>query len=118
VTDKTIAAALIHGLSWDYVDERSLQGAIDDELGKLGVSFERETSLCREDRPDFLVDESIAVEVKVDGSKHAALSQVLRYAEHAKVRELVIVTTLNKHRGMPATVNGKALHIAYVGRPF
>ena len=73
-------------------DELRLQDEIAAFLTLSSISHRREVLLSKADRVDFLVG-TIGVEVKVKGSRHAVISQLLRYAAHEAVTELVLFTT-------------------------
>lgn len=77
--------------------EQRLQDALEAVLIDLGITFEREVTLRKGDRIDFLVG-SIGIECKVDGSMNTVASQLLRYAESDRISGLILVTTRNTHR--------------------
>jgi hypothetical protein len=85
--------------------EDALQRGIHDVLEEAwGDRVKREVRLSRADRIDFMVD-SVGVECKVKGGQHELIRQLLRYAEHPAITELVLVTTLHRHAvGLPAKV--------------
>lgn len=94
-------------------NEKMLQAAIEEEFDDHGVEHSREHRLSASDIPDFMVGR-IAIEVKIKGSKRAIYGQVKRYVEHAEVDELILVT--NVPMGMPATINGKPIHVFNLAR--
>jgi len=98
-------------------DEATLQARIETRLRASGFDFRREHILSARDRVDFFV-RNTAVEVKLDRSRNAVLEQLIRYAEHDSVADLVLVTTKAQHRRMPGAILGKPLRVVYVGRPF
>ncbi|AZO29341.1 hypothetical protein [Mesorhizobium sp. M1B.F.Ca.ET.045.04.1.1] len=87
--------------------EVKLQLAIAEEFNAAGVNYEREVQLSPEDRPDFMIGD-VAIEVKIKGSKRAIFHQVERYAQHAKVRELILIS--NVAMGFPPEINGKPVY--------
>lgn len=113
----TVRAAL-RGVRFHASGEASLQAAIADVFARHDIPFEREVALAAADRVDFLVGGDLAVEVKVDGALSAVTRQLHRYAQHGGVRELVLVTTLLRHRGVPASLAGKPLSVIHIGSPF
>ncbi len=97
-----------------FDDEVALQNQIAEMLVLEKVHFLREASLSRGDRPDFLLEnESLVLEVKVAGTAYNNLSQIKRYAEHAKVKTLLLVCS-RMPAPAPATLNGKPLHYIVV----
>lgn len=104
--------------SYQWSTERELQEAVS---GVLSSRFEvrREVPLCPRDRPDFVVDiatSSIAVEVKVSGSRNAILRQLGRYAEHAAIHAVVLASARRTLLwGLPPQIHGKPLAGALVG---
>lgn len=98
VITRTIADA-----RFPYPDEATLQAALDGMLTSAGVGFRREFRLggTSRDRIDFLLDDGIGIEVKVDGSAPNLARQVLRYVQHEEVQGLIVVTTRAKHQTIP-----------------
>lgn len=94
--------------------EKALQDALEPLLMANFSIVEREVRLGPGDVVDFLVEGSVAVEVKVDGSPMAVTRQLHRYAEHDQVRELVLVTTRAKHRSVTPTLRGKPVAVAWL----
>jgi hypothetical protein len=68
-------------------DELRLQEEIATGLAAARVTFEREVVLAPGERIDFMVGH-VGIEVKVAGSTHAVMRQLLRYTEHARVEAL------------------------------
>jgi hypothetical protein len=88
--------ALVHflgGYRFNFVTERELQDGIEEVLKKSGVVYQRENALSAPDRPDFMVDRAIAIEVKIKGSLAALLRQASRYAAHPEVEAILVVGT-------------------------
>lgn len=88
--------------------EKRTQEEIAAAFDECGISYERECRLNDKDIPDFMVG-SIAIEVKIRGSKRRIYDQVRRYAEHDAVKELILVT--NVPTGFPKEVNGKPVYV-------
>lgn len=75
----------------------------------------REHRLSPADRPDFLVFDSIVIEVKVKGAGRAAIErQLLRYAVHPQVTGLVLATGVAM--SLPDRLYGKPLAVVSMGR--
>jgi hypothetical protein len=87
-------------------DEEEVQRAIAAVLTEQRYEFEREVRLAATDRIDFLIESGIGVEVKIQGSALAATRQLLRYAEHPRVRELILFTTRSQIV-VPSELGGK-----------
>lgn len=83
--------------SYSVVNEAELQEALATALTEAGIEFEREVCLDSRNRIDFMVG-SIGIEVKVGGNAHSLARQLLRYAEFDSVTELVVLTTMMRHR--------------------
>lgn len=109
-----------------FATEADVQLAIDDIFHRAGYYYEREYRLSAQERPDFLVSashapmartkETIAVEVKIKGRASDIIRQLTRYAMHARVHGLVLVTTRRLHAArMPTELNGKPLAVAMIG---
>ncbi|PTM61875.1 hypothetical protein [Phreatobacter oligotrophus] len=93
--------------------EKATQSAIADVFERKGVPFLREHRLSARDIPDFFAFGEVAVEVKVGGAKAAIGRQLARYAEHADVKALVLIT--NVAVDLPATIGGKPLTVFSLG---
>lgn len=85
--------ALLTGYRFSSTTEVELQRGIETVLRGAGYVFEREKHLSRKDRPDFLLEDGVAVEVKTDGSLTDVMRQLSRYAERDAVTAIVFVTT-------------------------
>lgn len=86
-------SALLGAYRFRAVNEAELQRGIEAVLIEAGYTFTREKHLSRKDRPDFLLEDGVAVEVKIDGTLTAVMRQLSRYAEQATVTVIVLVTT-------------------------
>ena len=86
-------------------DELRLQEEIAELFTEWNIGFEREVALTPRDRIDFLVG-TIGIEVKVKGRASAVARQLLRYAEHERITELVLFTTRTQIV-VPHTLGGK-----------
>lgn len=94
-----------------WTSEKDLQKGIGQVFQEMGLPFSREHRLGPKDIPDFLIDGSLCLEVKIKGSVNDLLRQVKRYANYSEVVALVVVTGRMQHRGLPATINGKPLRV-------
>ena len=95
-------------------DESSLQSAVWREIQALGIACSREHRFDKCDRVDFLTAGGLAIELKVDGTRNAAMRQLMRYAEQSAVESLLLITSRSRHLGMPATLRGKPLTTYHV----
>ena len=93
-----------------YGSEADLQEGIAQILD---CEFQKEFKLSGKDRIDFLVGD-VGIEVKVDGSATALLRQVRRYLEHDRLNTIIIVTTRCRHKELPASLNGKPIHVLHL----
>ena len=91
--------------------EDAVQRAIEALLKKSCLAYEREVRLDKASRIDFMVG-AIGVEVKIGGGISAVIRQLHRYAEFAKVSELVLVSTRASLARVPTELNGKRVRVA------
>lgn len=94
--------------------EVALQVSIAEALEAAGIMYDREHQMPA-GRIDFAVG-SIGIEVKVDGATPALLAQLQRYASNLK--ELIVVTTVLHHRGLPSRIAWPEanIHVVYVSK--
>jgi hypothetical protein len=107
--DRLVAA--IRANRYRFSDEKGLQDGLEQVLVQLGLRFEREARIAPGEVPDFLLEDGTAIEVKVDGSLSAVTRQLHRYAQHERVRALLLVTTRWTHARMPESMNGKPVRV-------
>jgi hypothetical protein len=95
--------------------EAELHVALATCFTRAAIPFEREVELGPEARVDFFLPPGLAVEVKILGSTNNVLRQLGRYAEFARVQEVVLVTTrLRLASAVPDSLAGKpviAIHL-------
>jgi hypothetical protein len=97
--------------------EKQTQAEIDAFLREQlqGTLIEREKRLGAGDIPDFLIDGSIVVEVKVRGASKPGLKRQLdRYARYDCVKALILVTGVAVALASPTTC--KPLFVVSLGR--
>lgn len=94
-------------------NEIALQDTIVQRFERDGVPYEREVRLSPADKIDFLCD-VVGVEVKVDGALSAVTRQLHRYAQHDRVRHLVLITTRRLHIALPTFVNNKIITVVHL----
>lgn len=100
---------LLASYRYTCASESLFQSGIERVLEMLpGVSVEREFALSKSDRIDFLINGSIGLECKVDGSTTDVVRQLSRYAQHERIEALILATTRRRHAlQMPAELHGK-----------
>ncbi len=87
-------------------DESRLHEVIKEALTSMGVSFEHEHALSKDDIIDFLLPYGVGIEVKKSGiSAPVLLRQVGRYMQHEKVTSCIVIA--NRVEGMPSEYLGK-----------
>lgn len=92
--------------------EIALQDGIEQVLRENRFRVEREFRLNKRDRPDFLINGCVAVEVKMRASGSAVLSQLARYATDRSVKALVVATPrLSSLSGIPAEILGVPVRV-------
>lgn len=100
-------------------NERHIQDSVERVLTHGGWKFRREHFLSAHDRPDFLVEGGIVIEVKMKASRSFVLMQLGRYAAHSEVSALVLASPrFTVVAGLPEMLYGKSLagvHLPGVG---
>lgn len=109
--------ALLEELPLTTRTEAEMQSELEKELENRHVFYEREVRLTTRDRIDFLIG-SIGVELKTKGSVPEIVRQLRRYADSARVTELVLYTSDPKLCTMPTVLGGKRVSVAFVGLSF
>jgi hypothetical protein len=96
--------ARLHRAFADYAfhatSEAELQDGIAQFLGEQNLPFQREVKLADGERIDFLVEDHLGVEVKVEGATSEIARQLERYAKQDVVHALLLVTTRMLHASM------------------
>lgn len=93
--------------------EKQVQNRIEKALGAAGLEFERELQLSARDRPDFLVGGLVAIEVKLKTPRARVLRQLGRYAEHDRVKAIVLASTsFTTLQGMRLDIHGVPVYPA------
>jgi hypothetical protein len=118
ITDAAVFELLAGGrfdLTTEAATQRGMEQALLMQFPRSAIS--REHRLGPGDRPDFLIDGRIVVEVK--GPRHrapAVLRQLQRYAEHDQVEAIILATS--RAMAMPWVVGLRAvpLRVINLGR--
>lgn len=101
--------AAIKSVRFSCMDEAGLQAAVAEVLAEHKIGYQREVRLSARDRIDFMIDGGVGLELKVKTDTTSLLAQMLRYAEHAQVRELIAASTTYHALTLPAFAKGKRL---------
>ena len=104
--------------TFQFCDEDELQQGIASVLNDAKFPFERECALSSEDRPDFMVAGSIAIEAKIKSSASALLRQLARYAKHDAVKAMVVVCPVRLSICLPRFMNEKPVYCVTVASIF
>lgn len=107
-------ADVIGSTGYRYARETELQQGIEKRLRGADYDVRTEVRLSGRDRIDFLVSE-VGIEVKVRGSRDALVRQLIRYAAHPQIAELLVVTTRVHHHGIPTVLGGKPVQLLQIG---
>jgi len=106
------------GYSIAYSTEEVMQQQVYSLLLPI-VECKREVILSPRDRIDLLTDCGIGIECKVKGSAAEIVGQLMRYAEHDRVKSLILLTSKRTHLTTEifreAEVLGKPLIGIWVG---
>lgn len=95
--------------------EAVLQNDIQAALDRAGIDYGREHALSQADRPDFMCG-GVVIEAKARYAKRSIYRQLERYAAHAEVTDIVLVS--GTAMGMPAEINGKPILVVSIGMSF
>lgn len=101
------AVSVLSRYRFRFTEESDLQKGIAAALQANGIAFHREEALSARDRPDFLLDGGVAIEVKIAGSLSDLLRQVARYLEHDEIRAVLVVGSPGWLNRVPETLQGK-----------
>lgn len=110
-----LIAATLLATRVDLSDEKAAQAQIAEALTAAGLAFEREARLSPRDRPDFLFPvPGLVLEVKLRARKMDIWRQLARYAEHERVRAIILAS--NTAMTLPPEIVGKPLAFVSLGR--
>jgi len=110
-------AAVLRPWRYRMAKEEQLRDGIAEVLAREQIPFLREHVLSAGDRIDFLVDGHIGLEAKLHTSRTEMIRQLHRYAKHAVIDELLLVTVdFVLDASMPRVYNGKPLVVALLKR--
>ena len=100
-------AQVFEGVRFRFASELDLQNGIEQLLQQRKISYAREQALTAKDRPDFIIDGGIALEVKIQGSLAQALRQINRYTKHPDISSIVVIGSPSWVGQIPLTVGSK-----------
>jgi hypothetical protein len=108
----------LYNAKYHYHNEKELQLGVRQVLDTLKLDYKSEAKIGPRDRIDFLVGD-IGIECKSDdssgGTSLAAVTRQLhRYAQSDKVKEVILLTTMSKHKNLPDVINQKPLYIVHL----
>lgn len=89
-----------------FLDEAGLQAALETVFEGAGLHVQREFKLGPRERLDFFLD-GLAIEIKLKGSMPRLLEQLLRYARHDCVTELLVITPRARLLDVPREILSK-----------
>lgn len=105
---------VIHRNKVSLTDEKMTQVQIATILTENNIPYIREYRLSGEDIVDFMVDDHLAVEIKIKGQKRAIYRQLQRYAAHDKIKGIVLLTGVSM--GLPEQIDGKPAYMGSLSR--
>ncbi len=105
---------ILYSHRFPLVVEKETQAAIEQRFVENEIPYSREHNLDEKSIPDFFIDGSIAVEVKIKGSAKQIYRQCERYCKSDEVKKLILVT--NRSMGFPAQINGKDCYFVNLGK--
>lgn len=94
-------------------NETAVQEKISEILSAHGIVHKREVVLGPGDRPDFMVDGGIALEVKLKASKRAIYRQCERYCKYDAVKGIILIS--GTAMGFPREIHGKPSWVVSLG---
>lgn len=92
---------------FNFSNEKELQEGIESAFVGAMLPFRREVHLAPGDVADFIVQPGVCVEVKIAGGLSALTRQLHRYAQHAQVGSILVVTSKAALCHVPSRLNGK-----------
>lgn len=100
---------LLSGYKFNFNDERALQDGIETVLVTGNFEFKRELHISKKDRPDFVLANGIAIEIKVQGTQSQFLRQASRYLLDQQISELILIGTPYWINNIPPSLHGKPI---------
>jgi hypothetical protein len=104
---RSIASHLAN-FRFHYSNESELQQGIFQALTTGSFTVQREARFSEKDRIDFLVDYTIALEVKIGSTANEVVRQLSRYAQHEGIHGILLITSRASHF-CPGSLCGKPI---------
>nr|WP_296429692.1 hypothetical protein [Roseovarius sp. BRH_c41] len=104
----------LRGLRLPVTTELALQDALNTWLTDSGLPFQREVRMGPKDRIDFMVSETIGIEVKTRYPRRKIYRQLERYCEGDRLSGLILVT--GTYLGLPTEIHGVPVFLVSLGR--
>lgn len=101
---------IFEGVRFRFGSEVDLQNGVELLLQRSKIAYAREKALTAKDRPDFLVDGGIAIEIKIQGTFAQAVRQIDRYTKHESVQSILVIGSPSWINRIPAFIGGKPVH--------
>lgn len=97
-------------------NEKRTQADIENVLTRAQVPFVRECNLGDAGVIDFMIDDTIGIEVKIKGSKMSMYRQCKRYCETGRFQHLILATLTAIT--LPADIDGTPTSVASLSTAF
>ncbi len=94
--------------------QASIEEVFKQELPKHNIKYIRHQKLDEKNIPDFMIEGSIAIEIKIKGVARAIYRQLQRYAGFKEVEQIILVTA--KPMGLPKEINGKSIYVFNINK--
>lgn len=107
--DSKAICDLLSRFKYSCHTEKSLQDGIEAVFIAREVEFKRELHISKKDRPDFIMPNGIAIEVKIQGTLSQFLRQASRYLLDEKITELILVGTPHWINSVPPLLHNKSI---------
>jgi len=113
-----ILTAALNAVAFRFQDEVELQDGIAIALGRADIPHRREVVLSPKDRIDFMLNDGVGIEVKIDGSVSALTRQLIRYAKLPQISALLVVVSAIRLSNLPSQIEGKPVVCLRMMRAF
>ena len=95
-------------------NEKTVQIQLLQHMKQAGFEFQREVRLDENNIIDFLDEDGVGIEVKVNGSRMAILHQCERYCKFDQIKIFILISS--KAMGFPKELNGKPCYFFNLSR--
>ncbi len=103
----------IRGYRYSIQNEMDFHKGLEWAFTDAGIAYNHEHTIEGVGVIDFFVD-GIGIEVKTSGSPSAVVRQMYKYMKSDEVKALILVTTQNRHRGIPREIHGKPITLIVI----